>query len=154
MTTRSAPTVGSPPAGCAGGASGRLPWLFLAGGVGSASFAFAGWPRLVSSVVGIGMSGAAAQRGMTSSGGWFRWASASSSVAAASAWALAAALARASADFSLASRAALRSSASRSSRAAYASRSVASRRSARGSTRRELEDPPVGPTMEAAGDRS
>ena len=83
---------------------------------------------------------------MTNCRGWFCRASASLSASTASAWALAAAMARAS-------RAALYSSASRSSRTSRMFRSVASRRSARGSTQREVEDPPTTPTMEAAGTR-
>ena len=37
-TTRSVLTAGSPPAGCAGGALGRLPWATPVGGVGSGAF--------------------------------------------------------------------------------------------------------------------
>ena len=81
-----------------------------------------------------------------SSGGWLCEASASVPAAAAFARALAAASA-----YSFVAWAVLRSTTSRSSRASCAFRSVASLRSARGSTRRELEDPPVGPTTEPPG---
>ena len=157
-TSRPAPPSGSPPAGSSGAADDWPPWpapVGAAGGAlpakntGSSLLSISGGSWTISSAKGNGVSGATAQRGMASSGGWSREPSASVSAVAASTWDLAAASA-----CSFAAWVAALSAASRSSRASRAFHSVASLRSARGSTRRELEEPPAGPTTEPPGPRS